>query len=150
MSRKNLTNLVLPALLVLVLIVTSGCAGSETTTGTSGTPAQIIENLFYTQEAFALIEDNQNNPDFVILDVRTAEEFADGRLENAINLDIYSETFRDELDLMDKSKTYLIYCRSGNRSGQALDIMEELDFREVYNMMGGILEWEAEGLPTVK
>ena len=51
---------------------------------------------------------------------------------------------------MDKSKTYLIYCRSGNRSGQALDIMEELNFREVYNMMGGILEWEAEGLPTVK
>ena len=150
MNRKNLTNLVLPALLVVGLIVTSGCAGSERSTGTGETPAQIIENIFYTQEAFALIEDNQNNPDFVILDVRTPEEFADGHLENAINLDIYSETFLNELDLMDKSKTYLIYCRSGNRSGQALDIMEELDFREVYNMMGGILEWEAEGLPTVK
>ena len=147
MSRKNLTNLVLSALLVFGLIVTSGCAGSETSTRTGETPAQIIEDIT-TEEAFALIEDNQNNPDFVILDVRTPEEFADGYLENAINLDIRSDTFRDELDLLDKSKTYLIYCRSGNRSGQARDIMEELDFREVYNMMGGIVQWQAEGLPT--
>jgi len=141
--------LVLSALLVFGLIVTSGCAGSETSTETSETPAQIIEDIT-PQEAFTLIEDNQNNPEFVTLDVRTPEEFADGYLENAINLDLYSDTFRDELDLLDKSKTYLIYCRSGNRSGQALDIMEELDFREVYNMMGGIVQWQAEGLPTVK
>jgi rhodanese-related sulfurtransferase len=148
MNRKNLTDLVLPALLVFGLIVTGGCAGSETATGTGETLAQIIEDIT-AQEAFALIEDNENNPEFVILDVRTPEEFADGRLEDAVNLDFYSETFRDELDLLNKSKTYLIYCRSGNRSGQARDIMEELDFREVYDM-GGILEWQAEGLPTVK
>jgi len=82
--------------------------------------------------------------------VRTPEEFADGHIENAINLDYYSETFGDELNKLDKNKTYLVYCRSGRRSRNALDIMEELNFREAYNMSGGIIEWKAEGLPTTK
>lgn len=142
MSWKNSRVLVLSALLVVGLVVTGGCARSEA-------PTQIIENIT-PQEAFTLIQDNQNNPDFVIIDVRTAEEFAAGHLENVITIDFYSETFRDELNLLDKSKTYLIYCRSGNRSGQSLAIMEELNFREVYNMSGGIDQWFAEGLPIVK
>ena len=78
------------------------------------------------------------------------KELAGGYIENVLNIDFYSETFRDELDKLDKDKTYLIYCRSGNRSGKALDIMAELNFREAYNMLGGIIEWNAEGLPTVK
>jgi rhodanese-related sulfurtransferase len=136
--------LVLSVLLITTVVVTGGCVGSEQETST-----RIIENVT-PQEASTLIQDNQNNPDFVILDVRTSEEFTDGHIEDAINLDYYSETFRDELNKLDKDKRYLIYCRSGNRSGKALNIMEELNFREVYNMSGGILEWEAEGLPTTK
>lgn len=142
MRRKNLRILVLPTLLVVGLVVTGSCARSEA-------PTQIIENIT-PQEAFTLIQDNQNNPDFVIIDVRTAEEFAAGHLENVITIDFYADTFRDELNLLDKSRTYLIYCRSGNRSGQSLAIMEELNFREVYNMSGGIDQWFTEGLPIVK
>ena len=55
-------------------------------------------------------------------------------------------TFRDELDKLDKNKTYLIYFRSGVHSGNARDIMEELNFREVYNILGGFNRWQAEGL----
>ena len=91
------------------------------------------------QEVFTLIQENQNNPDFAIIDVRTPEEFAEGYIENADNIDFYSETFWDELNQLDKNKTYLIYCQSGNRSGRTLDIMAELNFEEVYNMLGGIL-----------
>jgi len=138
--RKRL--LVFLVLLVIGVVLVGGCVGQET-------PAQIIEDIT-PQEAFALIQDNQNNPDFIILDVRTPEEFADGHIENAINLDYYSETFGDELNKLDKNKTYLVYCRSGRRSRNALDIMEELNFREAYNMSGGIIEWKAEGLPTTK
>jgi len=127
--------------------LTGGCAGSETAAPES--PTQIIEDIT-PQEAFTLIQNNQNNPDFVIIDVRTPEEVADGYIENAINLDFYSATFRSELDRLDKNQTYLIYCRSGRRSGNALTIMVELNFREVYNMSGGIIDWEAEGLPTIK
>ena len=136
--------LVLSVSLVIGSILTDGCVGQV-----NEAPTQIIENIT-PQEAFTLIQDNQDNPDFVILDVRTPEEFANGYIENAINLDYYSDTFRDELNKLDKNKTYLIYCRSGNRSGKALNIMEELNFREVYNMMGGIIQWEAEGFPITK
>ena len=141
--------LVLPALLVIGVVLTGGCVGTETITPNQKTQTQIIENIT-PQEAFTLIQDNENNPDFVILDVRTPEEFADGYIENAINLDYYSETFRDDLNQLDKNKKYLIYCRSGNRSGKTLDTMVELNFREVYNMSGGILEWQAERLPITE
>ena len=121
--------------LVATIVWTAGCTGVEDVTA---------------QEAFTLIQDNRDNPDFVILDVRTPEEFADGHLESAINIDYNADTFRDELDNLDKNKTYLIYCRSGNRSGQALALMEKLNFREVYNISDGIIGWQAEKLPTTK
>ena len=140
MSLKNFMVLALSVSLVIGATLTSGCVGNETTT---------IKDIT-SQEAFTLIQDNQNNPDFVIIDVRTRQELTDGHIENVINIDFYSETFRDELNKLDKNKKYLIYCRSGNRSGKTVPIMVELNFREVYNMLGGIIQWEAEGLPTVK
>jgi len=140
MRLKNFMVLALSASLVIGVALTGGCVRDETATIEDITP----------QEAFTLIQNNQNNPDFVILDVRTAEEVADGHIENAINIDFYSEAFRDELNKLDKNKTYLIYCRSGGRSGSALDIMAELNFKEAYNLLGGINQWKAEGLSTVK
>lgn len=145
---KDLTVLVLSASLVTGAMLTGGCAGKEIKTPTQQTQLQIIKDIT-PQEAFTLIQDKQDNLDFVILDVRTPEEFADEHIENALNLDYHSETFGDWLNILDKNKTYLIYCRSGGRSGRALDIMEELNFREVYNMSGGINQWKAEWLPTV-
>jgi rhodanese-related sulfurtransferase len=133
--------------LVIVVILTVGCA--KTKTPEQEKPSQIIEDIT-PQEAFTLIQNNKNNPDFVIIDVRTAEEFAEGHIENAINIDYHSETFREELNKLDKNKTYLVYCASGGRSAAALDIMQELGFREAYNMLGGINQWTAEGLPTTK
>jgi len=136
--------LVLSVLLVIGVVLTGGCAGRIIET-----PTRIIENIT-PREALNLIQDNQNNPDFVIIDVRTPQEFAEEHIENAINIDYYSETFRDELNNLDKNQTYLVYCRVGRRSRNALDIMAELNFREAYNMLDGINGWKAEGLPTVK
>ena len=140
MGLKNFMALAFSALLVIGVTLTGGCALNETTTIEDITP----------QEAFTLIQNNQDNPDFVIIDVRTPEEFAGEHIENATNIDFYSESFRDTLNTLDKDKTYLIYCRVGGRSGSALDIMAELNFKEAYNMSGGINQWKAEGLPTVK
>ena len=148
----NLQGLMIPTFTVLLIIgttLTGGCAPGETETPSQEAPAQIIEDIT-PQEAFTLIQDNQTNPDFVILDVRTPEEFAHGYIENALNIDFYSKTFQDEVDNLDRNKTYLIYCRSGNRSGQALALMEKLNFREVYNISDGIIGWQAEKLPTTK
>lgn len=147
MSPKHL--MVLLALLVIGVALAGSCVGAEIETPPPPTPTQIIENVT-PQEAFALIQDNQDNPGFIIIDVRTPEEFAEAHIENAINIDFYAEAFRDELDQLDKNKTYLIYCRSGIRSGNALDIMTELNFREVYHISDGITKWQAAGLPVVK
>ncbi len=137
------------ALLVTGVILTVGCAGTEVSTPTQEAPARIIKDIT-VQEAATLIQQNQNNPDFTIIDVRTKEEAAAGHIEGAANLDFYQPTFRDDLNRLDKNKTYLVYCRSGSRSRSAVDMMKELNFKEVYNMLGGIVGWQTEGLPTVK
>ena len=143
-KTKTLILLILSVSLVTGVTLMGGCIGRG-----AGTPSpqttQIIEDIT-PQEAFALIQENQGNPDFVIIDVRTPEEFSEEYIENAINIDFYSETFRDGLNIFDKNKTYLIYCRSGGRSGSALDIMEELNFREVYNMTGGDYSMDDRGI----
>lgn len=140
MGLKNFMVLALSVSLVIGIALTAGCVLSETATIEDITP----------QEAFTLIQNNQNNPDFVIIDVRTVEEFGEEHIEQATNIDFYSEAFRDTLNALDKNKTYLIYCQSGGRSGSALDIMAELNFKEVYNILGGISQWKAEGFPTIK
>ena len=108
MGPKSLTALVLSVSLVIGAVGAGGCVGGEIATPGQEAPTQIIENVT-PQEAFTLIQDNRDNPDFVIIDVRTPGEFAGGYIEGAINIDFYSETFRDELNRLDKNKTYLIY-----------------------------------------
>jgi len=101
-------------------------------------------------QAYALIEENRGNPDFVILDVRTPAEFSRGRIEGAINLNYYSENFREELGRLDKGKTYVVYCRTGMRSGNVFDMMKEMGFTAVYQISGGVERWLADELPVVQ
>lgn len=84
-----------------------------------------------------------NDDNAVILDVRTDDEVDEGMLENAKHIDIYlGQGFIDEVKKLDPAKNYYVYCRSGNRSGQACAIMEQLGFETTYNMQGGYMAWE--------
>lgn len=96
-----------------------------------------------SQEEWAIqIKEDTNG---VILDVRTLEEVEDGVIGEAIHHDIYNpQAFMEALQGLDKSKNYYVYCRSGNRSGQACAIMSSLGFTNAYNLTGGILEWKGE------
>ena len=85
------------------------------------------------------------DPTIVILDVRTPQEFAEGHLANAINIDFQSGKFEQEIASLDKTKTYAVYCRSGNRSGQAVKVMAKAGFTSLYDMDGGIIDWQAAG-----
>lgn len=76
----------------------------------------------------------------VLLDVRTPAEFASGTIPTARNVDFMSPDFNEEITKLDKNKEYFLFCRSGNRSGQACKTMSELGFT-VYNLKGGIGEW---------
>jgi rhodanese-related sulfurtransferase len=101
-------------------------------------------------EAYSLIEENHDNPDFVIIDTRSPIDFADRHIDNSINIDFSTDTLEEELGTLDKNKTYLIYCPSGCASGHTLNIMRELGFREIYNLWGGINQWIAEGFPVTE
>ena len=149
MNPKNLMISVFLGALIIGILSTSGCIQTETNTANSETKIQIMEDIT-PEEANILKQENKDNPNFVILDVRTPEEFSDEYIGNAVNLDYYSNTFKNDLDKLDKNKTYLIYCRSGRRSENTLNIMKDLDFREVYNVLGGITKWKSEGFPTTK
>ncbi|QNJ98202.1 rhodanese-like domain-containing protein [Constantimarinum furrinae] len=83
--------------------------------------------------------------DAVILDVRTDEEVAEGYIPGAKQLDIYNAgAFMEKANLMDKSKNYYVYCRSGSRSAQACMILESIGFDTTYNLLGGFSEWEGD------
>jgi len=142
---KALLLIMLSALLAAGIMVAGGCVGKEP--AAAPPEGQIIEDIS-TQEAYDMIQRNQNNPDFIIIDVRTPEEFDEGHLEDAVNIDFYSDMFAGDLSSLNKGKAYLIYCRSGGRSGNTLNIMEDEGFLEVYNIVGGIIAWQEDGLPT--
>lgn len=100
-----------------------------------------MKNL--TQEQWS--NEVSQDKDAVILDVRTEEEFIEGYIPNAKNIDIYKgQGFLDEIEKLDKSKNYYVYCRSGARSAQACALMKQQGFENAYNLMGGITDWEGE------
>jgi len=108
-----------------------------------------VENLS-PKEAAALIRENGSRRDFVLLDVRTPQEYRDGRIAGAVLVDYTSGSFKEEMGGLDRGKTYLVYCRTGNRSGKAAAIMKEMQFKKVLHLSGGITKWKEEGLPTVR
>lgn len=96
-----------------------------------------------TQDDWASDLENDNNA--VILDVRTLSEVEHGIIPNAIHIDIYmGQGFVQELDKLDKTKNYYVYCRTGNRSRQACSIMDQMGFENAYNLIGGIIDWNGE------
>ena len=96
-----------------------------------------------SQEEWVAQLESDNNA--VILDVRTEDECNDGIIPNAINIDIYKgQGFIYEIEELDKSKNYYVYCKAGGRSQQACTIMNQLGFENTYNLIGGIMNWEGE------
>lgn len=100
-----------------------------------------MKNL--TQEQWKEAMESDENA--FILDVRTEDEFIEGFIPDAKNLDIYKgQEFLDEVGKLDKDKNYYVYCRSGARSSQACALMNQQGIENAYNLMGGITEWEGE------
>lgn len=86
----------------------------------------------------------------VLLDVRTPEEFAEGHLPGAINIDFKNPDFSSRIDSLDKAKSYDLYCRSGHRSGESLKLMQEKGFKNVHHLEGGIMKWQESGEKVVQ
>ncbi len=105
-------------------------------------------NDIIPEKSYELIKKNKDNPDFIILDVRTPGEFSESFIEGAELLNYQSSDFKDKVQELDKNKTYLVYCRSGMRSAASADIMVKMGFENLYNLVGGIMGWESCGLPV--
>ena len=120
---------------VITSLLLAGC--STTTTGAT--------NMNVSEFSKKITESG-----VVILDVRTPGEFAEGYIEGAQNIDFQSGNFENEIAVLDKNATYAVYCRSGNRSGQAAKIMHDAGFHNVYNLDGGVIDWTSEGMMLVK
>jgi phage shock protein E len=121
------------AVLLVVMLAVGGLAGCSSGSGA-------VTDVSVTQAAKVLSE-----PGVTVIDVRTAAEFAGGHLAGAINVDLESGTFETQVADLPHDATYVVYCRSGNRSGVATDTLAGLGFTDVYDVQGGIVAWEADG-----
>jgi len=88
--------------------------------------------------------------DIQLIDVRTPQEFAEGHLKGAILIDYTQSDFMNKMSKLDKSKDLYIYCRSGNRSGKASRKLKSMGFPKVYDLKGGILNWNQNNMKVVK
>ncbi len=107
----------------------------------------LISKDIFPTEAYELMSENKDDNHVIILDVSTPGEFEKLRLENAVSINFFSSDFKDQLKALDKNNIYLVYCKIGGRSKIAQKMMKKLGFREVYNIVGGTILWEEEGLP---
>ena len=114
----------------------------------AGSVDAVLANVS-AHNAAEMIQQRLGESEFVLLDIRTPAEFSAARLEGAVNLDYYASDFARRLAGLDRDKTYLIYCRVGNRTGRTMPVMERLGFRRVFNLAGGIVDWYRRGLPVV-
>jgi rhodanese-related sulfurtransferase len=151
LPRNNPTNTkksMFLAVLVVAAVLVGGCVGGEPTPPPDQPTLSPEGTITYVtpEQAFALIQENSNNPDFVIIDVRQASHFAAGHIEGAVNIPYY--TLREEVNELDKSKTYLTYCPDG--CGAPARIMEEANFQKIYDISGGYNRWVGEGFPIVQ
>ena len=126
--RHTATALILAA--VLAVGGLSACSGGSDAV-TAVTPADAIAVLA--------------EPGVTVLDVRTPAEFDSGHLAGAVNIDIEGGAFEQQVADLPQDATYVVYCRSGNRSGTATKQLADLGFTDVYDVEGGIVAWQAAG-----
>ena len=132
-------------LVVLAAVALAGCGGSsqdEAATVPTATSGVVLAS---PEEAQALIDTGNVK----LLDVRTPEEFAAGHIAGAENIDFRAADFADRIDALDQGASYVVYCHTGNRSGQATALMADKGFTKVTDVDGGIEAWTTAGLPTV-
>lgn len=124
----------------------AGCIGQPP--GAVDTDSTVLVRDVTVHEAAFLIEKNLGNADFIILDVRTPEEYAQGFIAGSVNLNTRDPGFSDRLGPLDRNREYLLYCATGIRSAATMSLMEEMGFTKVYSMEGGISAWITAGYPV--
>jgi phage shock protein E len=140
-----------PLVTALAVLALASCGEDEA----AAEPAPVVtESEVGARPGYGLVTPDQaaelaTDPGVTVLDVRTPEEYAEGHLEGAVLVDFSAPTFADEIAGLDASQPYLVYCRSGNRSGQAVAVMQQAGFAALWDMDGGVISWTAAGFDLV-
>lgn len=139
MNRKNLK-----ILLITVLMISFASCGQKKNDKSAGQDSAAVISLISASEL------DKANDQILLIDVRTPEEFASGHIENSININYQADNFKDLIGELDPNQEVYVYCKVGGRSGRSAKVLEEMGFKKVYDLKGGIMAWENEGLKTVK
>lgn len=123
-----------------IVLVGGGLHYAKLSEGLPSNTANMLDSV--TASVFASKTTEQKR---ILIDVRTEEEYVAGHLPGARNIDFNSSDFTETISTLDKNDPYSIYCRSGNRSGQALKLMKTLGFTDVLDLEGGIIGWVQSG-----
>ena len=127
-------------LLVCAILFLSTCAQKNTSNAST---VGEIKSIAVTEFSEKL----NSTKDKTLLDVRTAGEVASGVIDSAINIDYNGDNFEAEIEKLDREKPVFVYCKSGGRSGSAMEILKQKGFKTVYNLNGGIMAWTSANLP---
>jgi rhodanese-related sulfurtransferase len=133
--------LIFIVILITILILLSA---QELKSGQNLT-SHLTAQQFYDQIKFY----KDTSGEFTLLDIRTKPEFEQGHISEAVMLDFYAPDFVEKLKQLDREGHYLIYCRSGNRTGQTIILMDHLGFKHVAHLKNGIISWVKAGFTLV-
>ena len=126
----------------------TGCSGGagdsapEASEDVAAAPMSSVRDVTAAEAGDLIAQDSS----LIVLDVRTPEEFAAGHVDGAINLNVMSEDFTEQLAQLDPAKTYVLHCKSGGRSAKALEVLKGQNFESIVHMTDGFDGWAAAGL----
>lgn len=131
-----------------IIFATAGCTQASISTEKT---EQVSENpISFSALSPAEFKEMSQKEDVVVIDIRTPQEIAQGKVINtAKEIDFYAPDFKEKIQSLDPTKTYLLYCHSGNRTNAAKSIMKDFGFKNVYDLAGGMGAWEKSGCKTV-
>jgi len=137
-----------PILFLFTAFTLMGCT-TQSSPRTDAPPIGEQQEKYENIDSDELVEKMESEPG-ILLDVRSPDETRDGIIEGATTMDFYEDDFKNRIMELDRDQPVYIYCASGNRSGQTAKMLKDAGFEEVYNLEGGITEWEESGKPVIE
>lgn len=138
--------------LLLLPLLAVGCKENNSKSETAETVSIVVDQQSTVAliSAEAMLQLLESNPDVQLLDVRTVEEVAEGKIAGSINISSADPNFEQKVRGLDLSKPLYIYCRSGGRSAKSAELVKYYGFPEIYDLEGGITAWKDAGYTVVQ
>lgn len=142
-------NIKLVVAIVMSIVLTS-CAQNTAKKENKNSEVKEVVQKQQTVELISPTKLNTKLGDIQLIDVRTPKEYTEGHIKGAVNINFYDDNFLTQMSKLDKDKEIYVYCRSGGRSGRAANQLKEQGFTKIYDLQGGMINWNKNNLEVVK